>query len=525
MGTQRESRRKQTCRWLRRAGLTACLAAGLGLPVFAQPPLDEMVTPERVTMMARQFDQLDAAGKSAVLDFFVEAANKPSDRVSDNYALQVAIRAAGPTVARLAEADDPKLRLQALAALGQMRANSEVVFPVWERALAENREDVDRAVGLGMLGYLKRGQLIRDTIRMQARLGFLDAALADLLGVASLLPRLQASPSIEARTDVYEGVGAFFDLLENIAPELRGEENPQAFASAKRQLPMLPDKLASFFAAASRRLPAAPPEEAKSILTSLEKIAEVSVADENFLEVKYPRRPVGRLLQPDLRPQGVEAAKALVVDLRKTLPAVAGLLKAPDAQVRLGAANTLESMAGEALQELPSLLAALKDPNPFVRWSMVRTLGKLSSAKPKETPEIVNALTPLLADADLGVCAVTAIALEQFGEQAAPAAQALGVLAGRKDAALQLAGVRALAAVGPAAKDGVDGLAIALSSQDERVREQAAGVLAKLGPAAIAAVPALQAALADVSSSVRLRAAEALVRVQAPSLTEMPKRP
>lgn len=501
------------------------LAAALALLILMAPAAlaqrgeREFVRADRVTDLLRQLPTADDAGKAAILSYFREVANKPSDPFGDaamqQFAVQVALRNAGPEIAKVAGSQNAGLRRQALAALGETRARGEVIAPVWTTALAENEPEVDLAISEGLVAYLRRSALARNNLDVSAMLALLDATVTDLNEIAFLLPRLQRSRSEQARRNTYEAVTSFFDFLDTIQLD-RANENPAAFASFKRNLPLLPARLADFFRQAGLALPTAGPEEVRVILNVVEQAVELAVGREELVMFQVLGRPEGRLLREDLAPQGKETADAIIKEVEPLLPIVANQLQARAVATRLAACNALEAAGDIAAPELAAIQAASRDPNVFVRWSATRILGKLRLEEDRAVASTVAALMARLADPDLAVRGIAALAIERFGPKAAPAVPALSDLAKRPDAALQLAAVRALAAVGPAAKGGLPGLAAALKSQDERVRELVPPILGDLGRDALPAVPALQEALTDSSASVRLRAAEALVRINVP---------
>ena len=527
MRLYRDCRDAMSRRWLGRLALAAMLLGVVGWSLVAQPPAEEVVTPERIAALLARLGSLDRAGKSAVLDFFVEVANKPGEYLRDSRPLQLALRNAGPIIAKLADDPDLEFRCQVLTTLGQIRCAADVVAPVWGKALAENQFRLDRAVGAGVLAYLKRAHLLRDSGggQVSVRVGFLEAMFADLNGIAPLLPRLQRSPVAATRINVYVAIGAFFELLE-YTQDISGTESAVPLADLKRQVAQMPTKLSGFFAEAKRVLDDPQAVETRDLLVNFEHIADVCISrEENLVTQQTPHRASGRLLQPDLDPQGREAARELQAEFRRLVPAISRRLTAPELEVRLAACELLEALGKEAEAVLPALLEALHDFNPFVRWAAVRTLGKLNPSQPGDAARIVLAFVPLLSDEDLGVRGVTALALERYGEQAAPAVAGLSELAKRKDAVLQLSAVRALSAVGPAAEGAIPGLLVALRSQDERVREMVPPILGRLGRHASSAVPGLREALTDASSSVRLRAAQALVQIEVPSVPPAPGTP
>jgi hypothetical protein len=259
----------------------AVLTAMLCMPTWGQPPAEDAVSPERIHELMRRFDSLSTAGKSAVLDYLIEAANKPADRLVDTLPLRQALRSSGPQIARLANDPQSPLRLQALAALGKVHCAVDDVVPAWRSALAENRFELDQAVGAGALAYLRRGHQVREGAMMETKLALLESVVTDLNGLAPLLPRLQRSPVLATRINAYEAVGAFFELLGNVL-EREGEAQIPALVSIRRQLALLPENLAGFFREAQTALAKFQAPDLRSVSAS-------------------PERPRPRVLR-DLRP-------------------------------------------------------------------------------------------------------------------------------------------------------------------------------------------------------------------------------
>ena len=129
---------------------------------------------------------------------------------------------------------------------------------------------------------------------------------------------------------------------------------------------------------------------------------------------------IEKLKSPDTTESGT-AARELINIGEPAVPALAALLKDPDARVRRAAASTLWGLGTRMGPAVPALAETLRDPDTEVRLS-------------------------------------AAMALESAGPQAAPAVPALVVSLKDADANVRLWACKALGAVGPAARAAVPSL-------------------------------------------------------------------
>jgi HEAT repeat protein len=190
---------------------------------------------------------------------------------------------------------------------------------------------------------------------------------------------------------------------------------------------------------------------------------------------------------------------------------VLDVLKDPNPQVRLAAAQAVESRAPEMRKDVAALLEGLGDPNIFVRWVLARTLGKIGG---KPAPGVVEGLARALCDRDMNVRMTAAASLEVYGKDAEAAVPALLKLAGMADAEVRTVIIDALGVVGRDARSIVPVLARELENPDARVRRSAATAIEKFGPGAALAADALKRALEDDDPEVRRAASEALLNIE-----------
>jgi HEAT repeat protein len=230
-------------------------------------------------------------------------------------------------------------------------------------------------------------------------------------------------------------------------------------------------------------------------------------------------------------------------------PAVGPLteaLSSPSAEVRGGAARTLEELGPKASSAAAALGALLSDADPVVRvcaagairavegggerWAPVveagarganararleaiRILGESGGARPAWA-------VPLLLEAAGSDPRTAEAAFRALGALGASALPALLSRLEERDSAWRPLAARAIGAVGPEAAKAVALLAGALedrSDEDGALRFEAAGALGGIGRAAADAVPALERCLEDEEPGVRVRAARALRRIRGPN--------
>jgi HEAT repeat protein len=205
-------------------------------------------------------------------------------------------------------------------------------------------------------------------------------------------------------------------------------------------------------------------------------------------------------------------------------PATAALidgLRWPDPEVRQFVASALAAIGPEAVEPL---IAALEDRDPRVRGGAVQALGLLGESARAAAPALVEVLfedrplcePTLSASPDPGQWTLAGepaangphSALQAIGETATPL---LLARLDRTDRTSKVKAIQALGRIGSGAKSVVPRLIGLLD--DPELRLEAASALGGFGSAARAAIPRLMDALRDPDPRFRARAAEALGRM------------
>jgi HEAT repeat protein len=107
-----------------------------------------------------------------------------------------------------------------------------------------------------------------------------------------------------------------------------------------------------------------------------------------------------------------EAAKALGVIGQPAVPALAELMKEPDNDIRIAAADALGHSGSDARGALPALEKAMKDPEPQVRQHVAYALAvAVNPGDQSLLPTLINGLQ----DQDPEVRRQVAMALGRFG--------------------------------------------------------------------------------------------------------------
>jgi HEAT repeat protein len=107
-----------------------------------------------------------------------------------------------------------------------------------------------------------------------------------------------------------------------------------------------------------------------------------------------------------------EAAKALGVIGQPAIPTLIELMKDPDNDIRIAAADALAHSGRDARGALPALDKAMKDPEPLVREHAAFTLAAVINPDDQSVlPALINALQ----DQDAEVRRQVAVALARFG--------------------------------------------------------------------------------------------------------------
>jgi HEAT repeat protein len=196
----------------------------------------------------------------------------------------------------------------------------------------------------------------------------------------------------------------------------------------------------------------------------------------------------------------------------RTVSQWAELLKSPDRDQRMKAADALFAIGPEAKAAVPALAAALKDADRVVREVSALALRRLGPEAKAAVPALVEVLRQ---DKDEFVRWKAAYALRHIGLEAKIVPDLLeackDVLA---NVHWEAQGTLQQIGPGPEGKAAVPALIKALEDKKWSVRAIAAECLGRVGPDAKAALPALLKLLKDEKSQVRCEAAEAVGRIR-----------
>ena len=110
------------------------------------------------------------------------------------------------------------------------------------------------------------------------------------------------------------------------------------------------------------------------------------IYDYNVAPAQYSLKPLEQWTQQEA------AADALGRIGPPAIPQLIDLLKSPDADVRLIAAQVLARMGSDAKEAVPNLIPLLKDPDERVRKAATRTLGRIGPDAAAAVPELMQAL-------------------------------------------------------------------------------------------------------------------------------------
>lgn len=209
---------------------------------------------------------------------------------------------------------------------------------------------------------------------------------------------------------------------------------------------------------------------------------QVKLSAERSL-VKIGKGAVPTLVE-SLKNESLHSAVASIIgeigpDAKAAVPALAGMLRSKDPEIRREAILALASIGPEASQTVPELIKLASDKTSPNRPAAAFALGKMGAK------EAVPVLKEGMADKDNQV--------------------------------LRLASVWALLQIEPAnadyAKTAVPLLTDALENEKADIRREAARTLGRIGATAKSAVPALQKHLRDPASAVRRESLIALAEI------------
>ncbi|HMP01175.1 MAG TPA: HEAT repeat domain-containing protein [Gemmatales bacterium] len=494
-------------RWLAATGL---ITLGLTCLAAAEPPASsEPITPERVNEVVRELANASSERRLALLVLIREWSARKSDSRVDPLTLPSVLRNATLEIAKYADDPSPAIRAAVLTDLGRLRAPAPVARLVWKKGLEAGSPRDLTAIATGMLSYYDRAQEIRDPSSGSARLRLLELFADDVAGTLDLLPMVLRSSTPEARASGWRALSALLDTLDDRQPELSADQNPEAFASFKRNLAPIGKQVAECLSLITAQLPSADLDEQLLMLQAVMDAAEVCIARPER-DSRY-RQPRGRLMRADLEPEGKQAADAIVVALRELIPALDLVIISGSLEAKLALLSAIEDLGGEGQMVWKLLTHAARDPNRFVRWAAMRAMAKFST---DDLDRVLPVFARGLKDSDLGVRNATCQTVEQFGKRAKALAPDLGKLLMSEDEELTQNAMRALTAMGPDAAPAVPYLIQTLRSENPKLRQLAPPLLGIIGkPAGQEAIPALMTALDDPDPDVRLKAAEALRRL------------
>ncbi|MCI0361565.1 MAG: HEAT repeat domain-containing protein [Planctomycetaceae bacterium] len=110
------------------------------------------------------------------------------------------------------------------------------------------------------------------------------------------------------------------------------------------------------------------------------------IYDYNVAPAQYSLKPLEQWTQQEA------TADALGRIGPPAIPQLIDLLKSPEADVRLIAAQVLARMGSDAKEAVPALIPLLKDPDERVRKAATRTLGRIGPDAAAAVPELMQAL-------------------------------------------------------------------------------------------------------------------------------------
>jgi HEAT repeat protein len=444
-----------------------------------------------------------------------------------------ALRSLGPELSALAREEHSGVRQAALRTLGQVRAEGEVVYQVWNEALARS-DPGDRqaaAESIGIYVALASKELT-ETSPSAGRLALFQRTLEDLVVVFEPIGRALRStnPDVPAARTLLRShdpsatnppAERIRDVLLDALVRLylglgRLVEFKLVLVNDDAAYRLLRANLVQIMEESSKLAP-----EYDALLRHGSPKHQIAVAEilENLARLREPLRklPASRAAEPVERvdnvldPEGEKAAAFVSQTLRQTMNALISAAATGTHDVRLAALETLGLIGKEADAAIPVLLANLHQDNPFVIWATLRALGYIGTGR---EPGVVEAVTCFLGGPDLDLAIAATQALGRFGPEARAAVPQLAQALLRDDRALQTFTIETLRAIGKSAAPSIPALAETLrKARTPGVRRQAArllGELGKLGAEVQSAVPALQEALSDPEQDVRLEAGNAL---------------
>ncbi len=193
------------------------------------------------------------------------------------------------------------------------------------------------------------------------------------------------------------------------------------------------------------------------------------------------------------------------------IPALVDALKAPEAKVRIKAADDLGLIGWRARSAAPILMKMCEDADPYIRISAARAVDLVGG----EVAFPVSVLGDILKNENAEVRRAAATALGDLEADGKGAVTPLQEALRDPDSGVRWMAAEALGRIGPDAAPAVSALAEAL--RDPAVRVMAADALAGIGKAARGAVPLLVDGIKDPDPDFRWTSAVALTQIDAKS--------
>jgi HEAT repeats len=213
---------------------------------------------------------------------------------------------------------------------------------------------------------------------------------------------------------------------------------------------------------------------------------------------------------------GAKETNALI----SVLPDVIKRLRDPLPEVRLAAAEAVESAGPRAWPYRTEVAAAAQDRDIIVRWVIARTLGSILPEDISDASVPVAALIGQLHDPDIDVRTSTLTSLQHYGRRALTAIEPVIENIHRGDVDVRIVAVDTLEQIvadrakASDVERAVVTLADAVRTGGPRVQGRAADALGRLGPAAKTALPVLRQAQNDLDPELRRKASKAILFIE-----------
>ncbi len=192
---------------------------------------------------------------------------------------------------------------------------------------------------------------------------------------------------------------------------------------------------------------------------------------------------------------------------REDVPGLREKLRADDALVRAESAADLGSLGAAAADAAGDLAKRLGDENSLVRFAAAAALLRI---KPRDTAA-TEALAKGLASDDAGTRRRAARATGLAGASAAPLATPLARLLSDADSLVRRTALQAIATLGPAASPAREAVTVLLGTRETAI--DAADALGRMGPAARPSLKGLAKMLSAEAATERWAAVRAMAQI------------